>query len=131
MEPLENNSAIVLGHAAIDTDHHEFIALLNRLSSAGNADFPAMFQQLFEHSEQHFERENQLMKQLAFPAETEHKGEHQRILGEFKQFKTRVDKGLITFGRSFVKERLPQWFELHVATIDTTLVAHIKTASDV
>ncbi|WNV03349.1 hemerythrin family protein [Candidatus Methylospira mobilis] len=126
---MEKNVAMVLGHDAIDNDHAEFIALLRRLNAATNADFPALFQQLYEHSERHFERENQLMQQYAYPAETEHKSEHQRILGEFSQFKTRVDKGLITFGRSFVKERLPQWFELHVVTMDSALAAHIKTAS--
>ncbi|MDD2761778.1 MAG: hemerythrin, partial [Methylomonas sp.] len=55
------------------------------------------------------------------------KGEHQRVLGEFKQFKTRIDKGLIAFGRSFVRERLPQWFLLHVATMDSALSAHLKS----
>jgi hemerythrin len=90
-----------------------------------------LFQQLYEHTEQHFDRENKLMAEFDFPAETEHKGEHQRVLGEFKQFKTRVDKGLITFGRSFVKERLPQWFQLHLLTMDIALVAHIKVKQQV
>ena len=126
MALLEKTDAIILNYDLIDNDHGEFITLLNQLDSASNADFPALFQQLYEHTEQHFNRENQLMKQVAFPAETEHKGEHQRVLGEFKQFKTRVDKGLITFGRSFVKERLPQWFQLHALTMDKALVAFIK-----
>ena len=126
MALFEKTDAIILNYDLIDNDHGEFITLLNQLDSASNADFPALFQQLYEHTEQHFNRENQLMKQVAFPAETEHKGEHQRVLGEFKQFKTRVDKGLITFGRSFVKERLPQWFQLHALTMDKALVAFIK-----
>jgi len=57
-------------------------------------------------------------------------GEHQRVLGEFKQFKTRIDKGMIAFGRSFVRERLPQWFGLHVTTMDSALAAHIKIQSE-
>lgn len=126
MALLEKTGALLVGHDLIDNDHDDFIDLLNRLDSAANADFPALFQQLYEHTEQHFERENQLMKQSAFPAETEHNSEHQRVLGEFKQFKTRIDKGLIAFGRSFVKERLPQWFELHVITMDSALAAHLK-----
>jgi hemerythrin len=126
MALIEKTDKIVMGYDLIDNDHDEFIILLNWLDSASNADFPALFQQLYEHTEQHFDRENKLMSQFAFPAETEHKGEHQRVLGEFKQFKTRVDKGLITFGRSFVKERLPQWFQLHILTMDSALVAHIK-----
>ena len=127
MALVENTSLILLDYEPIDKDHEEFIGLLSQVDAAGNTDFPALFQQLYEHTEHHFDRENQLMTEFAFPAETEHKGEHQRVLGEFKQFKTRVDKGLAAFGRSFVRERLPQWFELHVATMDSALAAHLKT----
>jgi len=129
MALIEKNSTPTVGYELIDNDHDEFITLVNKLDTAGNADFPALFQQLYEHTEQHFERENQLMQQFAFPAESEHKGEHQRVLGEFKQFKTRIDKGMIAFGRSFVRERLPQWFGLHVTTMDSALAAHIKNSS--
>jgi hemerythrin len=108
MALIEKTGVLKVGYELIDNDHDEFISLLNQLDAADNADFPALFQQLYEHTEQHFDRENQLMKQFGFPAEKEHKGEHQRVLGEFKQFKTRIDKGMIAFGRSFVRERLPQ-----------------------
>jgi hemerythrin len=126
MALIEPSNTHTVGYDPIDQDHAEFISLLNQLDAAGNADFPALFRQLYEHTEQHFDRENQLMQAFAFPAETEHKGEHHRVLGEFKQFQTRVDKGMISFGRSFVRERLPQWFELHVATMDSALAVHIK-----
>jgi hemerythrin-like metal-binding protein len=129
MALIEKTSLPKVDHERIDNDHEEFIGLLNQLDAAGNADFPALFQQLYEHAEQHFDRENQLMKDFAYSGEIEHKGEHQRVLGEFRQFKTRVDKGMITFGRSFVRERLPQWFGLHVTTMDGALAAHIKTQS--
>lgn len=98
MALIEKTGVLTVGYELIDNDHDEFISLLNKLDSASNADFPSLFQQLYEHTEQHFERENKLMKQLAYPGEIEHKGEHQRVLGEFRQFKTRVDKGLIVFG---------------------------------
>lgn len=123
----EKDSVLSVGYAAIDNDHDEFISLINQLDAASNADFPALFQELFAHTEQHFEHENQLMQQYAYPGEIEHEGEHQRVLGGFKQFKTRVDKGMITFGRSFVRERLPQWFGLHVTAMDIALVMHINS----
>jgi hemerythrin len=126
MALIEKTDVLVVGYDLIDNDHDEFINLLNQLNATDNANFPAQFQQLYEHTEQHFDRENQLMKQFSFPGETEHKSEHQRVLGEFKQFKSRVDKGLIAFGRSFVKDRLPQWFGLHVTAMDGALVAHIN-----
>ena len=127
MALVEKFGTIRLGYEPIDKDHDEFLGLLNALDGAGNADFPALFRQLYEHTEQHFERENLLMRESSFPAESEHKGEHLRVLGEFKQFNSRVEKGLIAFGRSFAKERLPQWFELHVATMDSAFVAHLNT----
>jgi len=128
MTPIANNPVIVLGNTMIDHDHQIFIELLNLLVTAGNAEFPALFQQLHEHSELHFAHEQQLMRQSAFPAEGEHSAEHQRVLGEFKQFKTRIDKGLISFGRAYVQERLPQWFALHTATMDSALVTHLKAS---
>lgn len=127
MPLLEKTETACVGYVAIDQDHDDFISLLNRLDNAEYADFPTLFQQLYEHTERHFDMENQLMKQFAFPAETEHKGEHQRVLAEFKQFKTRKDKGMIAFGQAFVRERLPSWFKLHIATMDSALAAHIKS----
>jgi len=119
---------IHIGYEPINQDHEEFLSLLDKLKNAENANFQMLFEELHEHTQKHFEREKQLMQQSAFPAETEHNGEHQRVLGEFKQFKTRVDKGLITFGRAFVTERLPSWFQLHVSTMDSALVAHLNNS---
>ena len=129
MALIEKTASLVVGYDPIDQDHDEFIRLLNQLDDAGNTEFPDLFKRLLEHTEEHFDRENQLMEQFSFPAKAEHTGEHQRVLGEFKQFKKRVDKGLIAFGRSFVKERLPQWFELHASTMDGALAAHIQKQS--
>ena len=130
MALIEKTGALIVDYDPLDNDHDDFISLLNQLDVADNANFPALFQQLYEQTGQHFERENQLMKQFSFPGEGEHKSEHQRVLGEFKQFKSRVDKGLIAFGRAFVKDRLPQWFGLHVTTMDSALAAHINKQSE-
>lgn len=127
MALIDSATVKTVGHPAIDGDHQAFVELLNQLDVASSADFSSLFRALFEHTEQHFERENQLMQKHGFPAEPEHRGEHQRVLGEFKQFQSRVDKGMLAFGRSFVKERLPQWFQLHVMTMDSALAAHIDT----
>ena len=116
-----------VGYSAIDSDHREFVSLINQLDAASNADFPALFKQLFEHTEQHFAMENQLMTEHGFPAETEHRGEHVRVLGEIKQFQSRVDKGMIAFGRAFLQERLSQWFLLHIMTMDSALAAYMRS----
>ncbi len=131
MALLEKTDTLTVSYESIDNDHEKFINLLNALDTANNADFPVLYRQLYEHTERHFERENQLMGEYAYPGITDHKGEHQRVLGKFKQFKSRVDKGLITFGRSFVKDRLPQWLTLHVTTMDNALAMHINKQPNV
>ena len=127
MALIDKNGLPIVGYDLIDRDHEEFVAQLNQLDSASNSDFSALFQQLQEHTEHHFDSENSLMVQFSYPGEIEHKSEHHRVLGEFKQFKTRVDKGMIAFGRSFIRERLPQWLTLHVTTMDSALVAHMNS----
>ena len=49
-----------------------------------------------------------------------------RVLGKLTQIKKQVDKGLISFGRMYVREGLPGWFRLHAATMDSALAAHWK-----
>ncbi len=122
---IENLEAVRTGYEPIDHDHDEFVQLLTLLSCADKADFADLFKQMHRHVEQHFDLENRLMEQYAFPAIAEHRGEHVRVLGEFRQFDKRVEKGLIEFGRAFVNERLPQWFELHATTMDRALALHI------
>jgi hemerythrin len=57
MALIEKTNTLIVGYELIDNDHDEFISLSNKLDSASNADFPALFQQLHEHTEQHFDRE--------------------------------------------------------------------------
>lgn len=129
MTLIEKNGALTVGYGPIDNDHDEFISLLKQLEAAADEDFPALFRQLYDHTQRHFGHENQLMQDCAFPAETVHKDEHERLLGEFTQFKALVDKGLLAFGRTFVDERLPQWFWWHAMTMDSALAAYLKMQS--
>ncbi len=114
-----------LGHGAIDGDHLEFVRLVTHLLGASSAEFPALFGRLVAHTEEHFARENELMRESNFPATGEHEGEHRRVLGQLYQFKERVDRGLISLGRALVTETLPDWLSLHVSTMDSALVAHL------
>lgn len=123
-----NDQDFMLGLDVMDNTHREFIELVNELAIADNASFPALFDQLIQHMKVHFQQEDELMTSSKFPAFSEHHGEHQRILGELNMFKKRVDKGLIVFGRNYIKDRLPEWFRLHLATMDSATAMHLKQA---
>ena len=114
-----------LGVDEMDGTHAEFISLLNQLNEIPNSGFAALFACLLEHTEAHFDSENARMLLCQFPAINEHNSEHQRVLGELSRKKKQVDKGLISFGRAYVRE-LPGWFRLHAATMDSALAAHWK-----
>jgi hemerythrin-like metal-binding protein len=121
-----HDSLYLLGLDIMDDTHREFVELVNAAAAASDGDFPALFNELITHTQQHFEREEQLMRDSSFPAYAEHRDDHQRVLGEMNQFKKRVDKGMLAFGRNYIKERMPEWFKLHAATMDSALAVHLN-----
>jgi hemerythrin len=126
MNLIDPTTLLQTENSQIDLAHTEFVRLLNQMPVADNPDFARLFTELLHHTEQHFNEENSLMEQSKFPAMSEHKADHQRILGELVQFKKRLDKGLVSFARAYAVEKLPNWFTLHVMTMDSALVAHLN-----
>ena len=118
--------AFGLGIPGMDETHAQFVELVNRLDAAPNSEFAALFTCLLEHTRSHFEEEEARMLQCSFPAIAEHRNEHRRVLGELAQIRKQVDRGLVSFGRMYVREGLPGWFRLHAATMDSALAAHWK-----
>ena len=116
-----------LDHAEMDDTHRAFVDLVNDLAAADATRFADLFVELVAHTRAHFGRENELMEISRFPARSEHLGEHERILGEMVQFGERVKRGLVPLGRAYVKERLPEWFRFHAATMDSALAAHLNS----
>lgn len=121
-----HDPTFLLGLDVMDETHREFIQLLNELHASDDTAFPALFRALLEHTHSHFEREDRMMRDSRFPAYGEHHAEHLRILGELNQFSKRVERGSITFARSYINDSLPRWFQLHAATMDSALAAHLK-----
>ena len=121
-----DSQAFGLGIPEMDETHIQFIELLNQLEATVNSEYAGLFTRLVEHTRSHFEEEEARMLECSFPAITEHSSEHQRVLGELTQIKKQVDKGLISFGRMYVREGLPGWFRLHAATMGSALAAHWK-----
>lgn len=118
----------ILGIDEMDNTHIEFIDLVNSMENTSNAEFICLFAHLLEHTRTHFEHENQLMIEYGFPAISEHRSEHERVLGEMTRFSRSIQHGLVAFGRSYVHDSLTQWFPLHAATMDSALAAHIKAS---
>jgi len=120
------DSKHLLGVPQMDDTHKEFGDLVNQLVEISDSeDFKRVFLELLEHTRVHFDNEDRLMVDSAFPAIGEHRSEHDRVLGQLTQINTRVQNGMLVMGREYIKE-MPNWFDVHAATMDSALAAHLK-----
>lgn len=127
--PSWDETVHALGLEEMDARHREFVALADALENAPNGAFPTLFQQLVDHTRLHFAEEGRLMRVHGFPAIGEHEGEHHRVFGDLLQFNRHIKRGKLTLARAYVRDGLPEWFALHLATMDRALAAHILGAS--
>ncbi len=115
-----------LGSEEMDGAHHEFISQVAALIAASDADFPALFQTLVNHTREHFIAEGKLMRESKYQGLGVHEGEHHRVLGELQQLNRSLKRGLLPLVRAYVREGLPEWFDTHLRMMDGALVAHLK-----
>jgi len=114
-----------LGVEDMDATHREFVDQAVVLGRAADAEFPALFAALVEHTRRHFEHEGKLMRACCFPATGEHEDEHRRILSEMDYLARRVADGRLAMARAYV-EGVPIWFANHLVTMDAALAACLK-----
>ncbi|MBI5007982.1 MAG: hemerythrin [Nitrosomonadales bacterium] len=115
-----------LGMPEMDETHREFISQVAALIAASDRDFPLLFQLLVNHTRTHFLAEGQLMRASKYRGLPEHEAEHHRVLGELQQLNRSLKRGHLPLVRAYVKEGLPEWFDTHLAMMDSALVMHLK-----
>lgn len=123
--PVWDEGKFALGVAEMDATHREFVDLAAAVLRSSDAEFPALFSDLVEHTRRHFENEGRLMRACRFPATGEHESEHLRVLGELDYLVLRIKTGRLTMARAY-SEGLPIWFANHLATMDAALAACLK-----
>ena len=112
-------------HAEVATLINQLDALLNEADTEGLSEslqsaISSELQHIYQHSEEHFAREEAEMVRTGFPAYGCHKGEHERVLQEMQQIVSQwqQDKDLVMLS-NYVKRGLPDWLGNHIATMDT------------
>lgn len=118
---------MALGREDIDLAHREMVDLINTVAEADKTAFPAAFQRLIAHTEEHFALEQKLMEISADPAHREHENQHAKLLGELAALERQVKRGQLKIARSFVAESLPEWLRSHTASMDSMLAAHLAS----
>ncbi len=116
---------LLLGHEAIDTLHHEAVLLLHLAQRANDNELEPLLDALYDHCEHHFATEEKLMSDCRYRGLDEHRHEHRRLLGEMEGMMRALERGRAPLVRSWLCERLPEWFKLHVGQLDTQMVGNI------
>lgn len=115
----------VLETSGMDATHQALAELIEGLIQADSHAFPMRFQALLALMRLHIAEEGGLMRASRYPGIAEHEGEHHRVLGELLQLNRSLKRGRTALVSAYVKEGLAPWFDLHMATMDAALAAHL------
>jgi hemerythrin len=120
----------------INADHREEARHLNELDEAvtehragrcGPEKVVACFEVLFEHTRQHFGREEEAMARSGFPPYPVHRGEHERVLAEMaaegQAFAEGQDAARLA---DYVTRAVPAWFTNHILTLDLITARYVQ-----
>lgn len=121
------NAALPFPVVAVDfmnRDHAAFVDLHRRLldlldGGAAQASVDHALDDLVRHTRVHFADEEQLMRDVGFPAYAVHRGEHERVLAELAQTVEawRRERDLDALS-GWIRTAVPEWFVAHVASMD-------------
>lgn len=121
------DSKHLLKNNEMDNIHREFVEIYNSVDKSSTISFINKLKELLEHSKRHFAYEEEQMDKFNYPTSREHKDEHQKVLHEMQFF---IDKSNTMIGKqmlkAYYKEKLPDWFDLHLISMDSDLASFLK-----
>lgn len=124
---LFDKEKYLLNYEEIDNLHMEFLEIYNSVDSSNIDSYIQKLISLLEHSKIHFKTEEDLMDKYNYSRKREHKDEHQKVLAEMEYF---IKNSNSLFGKkmlkAYFKEKLGDWFDLHLISMDSDLTAYIK-----
>jgi hemerythrin-like metal-binding protein len=113
------------GIEAVDAEHQELIALINRLhdeltASGSKSSVEAFFGDLFRGISAHFALEERFMRERHYDQLPQHKADHERLLDEIRDIMDEQVGGEAA-GQTELAARLDVWFSRHFETHDSRL----------
>ena len=126
LKEFENDKHL-LKNNTMDNLHQEFLDIYNSVETSSIESFIQKLIKLREHSKVHFITEEELMDEFNYPTSKEHKDEHGKVLAELNYF---INNASSSFGKKMLKayylEKLPDWFDLHLLSMDSDLASHLS-----
>lgn len=123
MDTSALTNEMVLGIPLFDEAHAALAEQIQLLLNGPDREFDAHLAGLVECLEADFRLEEQLMEAIDYPATRSHREQHARVLATLHG----LAPGDIANGRKVAALILP-WFQVHLATADTTLAIALQIA---
>jgi hemerythrin-like metal-binding protein len=122
MPALEWSDALSLDLPMMDTTHQEFVELLAVVEAASDADLLPAWQQLVDHTDDHFGREDRWMADTRFASSNCHSTQHHVVLQIMQDGAAKADRAMV---RQMARE-LAVWFPQHAQAMDAALALHMR-----
>ena len=136
---LDINDLPLVEEEFMNDVHKEDVEIINRLfesvlayendpSEENTHLVDTIYMEWYVHTVDHFQGEEEKMRELGFPPYQMHKGEHDRVLGDMRLIQlnwkqTRDIKPL----KIYLIEELPMWLNNHILTMDTVTARFFKS----
>ncbi len=123
------NSRFETGIDLIDAQHQSLFEALNRLAEAfkaGNAkqQVKACLVFLVGYTQEHFQTEEQFMREMDYPGLAEHRGEHARLMEQVRDLQMAFEEGQPV--AMDVAIFLADWLKVHIHESDLAYVRFMK-----
>jgi len=125
MAVLQWSEAFTLGVATMDDTHLEFVELLARVVQASDAELLPLWQEMVQHTDEHFAREDRWMADTGFSPNNCHTSQHRTVLKVMMEGSKRGLAGDLAVVRQMADE-LGVWFPQHANAMDAALAQHLK-----
>ena len=121
------SDSLALGIDVMDETHREFIALLKQVDQAAESDLLPAWQRVVDHTQDHFDREDQWMRSTGFSSSNCHTMQHQVVLQVMREVANRMQQSNDRAMLREMSQQLGEWFLHHAQSMDAALALHLRT----
>ena len=123
---LEWDGSLTLDMPQMDQTHQEFVELLADVQRSPDDTLLTRWALLIDHTQEHFDREDQWMAETGMAAGNCHASQHDIILQVMREGGKRGLAGDLNLVRQMAAELGP-WFSNHAQTMDAGLALHLRS----
>ena len=119
---IEWNDSYKIGDPEVDQQHQYLFELTNEFIAADSLGaMRSLMIQLYKHTREHFEREEELMRRVKFPGLTLHQEQHNQLLRRLSELSMDVGKGYMN--KPAIIDLMTDWATKHIPQEDAQVVA--------